>query len=186
MTFARRLSTVLAGRRLAPWALRLGLGRAALDAMRAGRMPARAALQRICRAEGIRWRWLVDGQGPPYTVARSGSDEATAIALETMLDSDPAWRRFLVTDGHSSMVVLTQPAVLEQPSCPYTIVAVLGGEVGARTIAALGARGRYREVGVDWRTLESIRNARLGPYALVGDLERPGLLAGARRPVREA
>lgn len=186
MTFARRLSTVLAGRRMAPWAMRLGLGRTALDAMRAGRMPSREALQRICRSEGIRWRWLVDGQGPPYTVARSGSDEATAIALETMLDGDPGWRRFLISDGHSAMVVLTQPALLEQPSCPYTIVAVLGGEVGARTIAALRSRGRYREVCVDWRTLESIRNARLGPYALVGDLEHPGLLAGGGRPVQEA
>lgn len=182
MSVRHRLYQILADRPLAPWTMRLGLGRPALEVLRNDGLPGPRVLDRIVAYEGVRRRWLLDGAGDRFTVMRADSDDATALALNTMLDERPAWRVHLLDGGSVRAIVLTHPGRLEQPPCPYTIVAIIGGAIGERTLAGVERRRSCRRHLLPGRTVAAVRAARIGPYGLLGDGERRGLL---RAPPRQ-
>ncbi len=179
MSVARRLQQILVDRPLAPWAMRLGLGRATVEALRADGLPGPRAIERIVAFEGVRRRWLMDGVGERFTVMRTGSDEATAVAVATMLDDRPAWSVHLLDGGRERALVLTHPGRLEAPLRTYTVVAIVAEPVGHRTLAAIEQRRALTGHAVAGRTVAGVRAARVGPYRLLGDAAHPGLLRPA-------
>jgi hypothetical protein len=184
MSVSHRLNQILVDRPLAPWAMRLGLGRPALEILRSDAVPPPRAIDRITAYEGVRRRWLVDGVGERFTVMRAGSDEATAVALNTMLDERPSWCAHRLDTGGSCAIVLTHPGRLEHPFCPYTIVAIVGGAIGERTLEGLHRRRTVSRRWLPSPTVAAVRAARVGPYELLGEGDREGLLG--HPPARRA
>jgi hypothetical protein len=179
-SFLERINEILSGRDKHPWGRAVGLKGSRIQSIFRGRIPTADALERIRRVEGVCLDWLITGEGPRYCV-QQGDDRATAGAVRQM----PAgWRLYLVTapetGGEVALVAtrrVRQP-VEEDVTAIYTAVEI-HARAGYATLSEMHDRDGVWALTVDTGTLGRLRAGEIGPYALVGDEERPGLLAEA-------
>lgn len=183
--FAQRLTWLLAGRKLTPWAKHLGMAGASIDAMRgdAARPPSHEFLTRIMRTENASLSWLLGADVPPFlhTITRGDSDTATALAAH--LD-DEDWRVALLTDGSATAWVLHQPAAIVHPrgEIPYRAITVIAGPSASATERALSESGHAAIEHVQHipsPSLDSVARGMAGTWALFGNSKTPGLLNNA-------
>ncbi|MBF0214183.1 MAG: helix-turn-helix transcriptional regulator [Magnetococcales bacterium] len=144
-----------------------------------------ALLTRIQRQEGIRPEWLLNGEGTPFPGGHHRSDYEAVSRLELVLAGDGGWHVYLVTDRAQFCVVLVAPAWSEPEqafSYEYTIMEVIGGAVGRRTLAAVRSLlGRYAVyvVVVSGEALRRLVSGTMGIREFMGRGRIPGVLAGA-------
>ncbi|MBF0614858.1 MAG: helix-turn-helix transcriptional regulator [Magnetococcales bacterium] len=131
-------------------------------------------LTRVKRLEGLREEWLLRGEGTPFSGGRVRSDSEALARLEQLLATAAGWHIYLVTDRELFCVVLIAPGWSdpeEEPSYEYTILEVIGGAVGRRTLGAVrGLLGRYAlyVLVISADGLQRLVNGRMGIREFVG------------------
>ncbi|MBF0192073.1 MAG: helix-turn-helix transcriptional regulator [Magnetococcales bacterium] len=146
-----------------------------------------ALLTRVRRQEGVREEWLLAGEGTPFPGGRHRSDADAVARLELVLSGVGGWHLYLVTDRELFCVVLIAPSWSDpgdESSYEYTVMEVIGGAVGRRTLAAvrnqLGCYAVYVVV-VSTEVLRRLVNGWMGVREFVGRERTNGLLDGAVR-----
>lgn len=110
MEYLERLDFLLNDRKKYSWGDQIGLNRGVIASMfDRGVVPKRETLLAIRRAENASPDWIASGDGRPYIVHRTISDEECAEEIRPYLE-DEAWSVVLVTDHAALHVVLHQPA----------------------------------------------------------------------------
>lgn len=135
--------------------------------------------------EGFRREWLMQGLGTPFPGGRFRSDTDAKGRLDLLLTWDKGWHIYLVTDRDVFGVLLIAPTWTEiddAQSYEYTVMEVIGGAVGRRTLAAIRKLlGNYAiyivimETSNLWRLVDGW----MGTYELMGRGKVVGLLDGA-------
>ncbi|MBF0163294.1 MAG: helix-turn-helix transcriptional regulator [Magnetococcales bacterium] len=151
-----------------------------------------AFLNRVSRLEGVRGDWLLHGEGSPFPGGRMRGDDEAVRRLRALLSEEGrGWHLYLVTDRVLFCVVLVAPAWSEQPdgqSDEYTLMEVIGGAVGRRTLSAVRALLGTLAIYVLVVTPENLRrlvNGWLGVREFMGSGRMTGIIDGAIRVERE-
>ncbi len=182
--FETRLRWLLAGRSATPWAKRLGLGGGSIKRLTSdGGKPSADALVRIMRTENVSLRWLLDGEGPPFHVTRTGSEDETLQELEDEA-ADDGWRVALLQGANADALLLFQPVEMDVKGAPlrYVSVRVIAGPVGdavRERLLQLGVR-LAAVANLSPETMAALYAGRLGTWQLLGN-GKGGLVSLAER-----
>jgi hypothetical protein len=170
-----RITHLLGDRKIHPWGKAIGISKGSLESiMKNGGMPGADTLTAIRRSENVNLTWLLEGKGAPYSVNTCSTDQAAAELLDT-LTHDESWEVTLVSDGACAVLVLSQPGAyaIKDREVEYTIVEVIAGAIGQKTIATLRNNWvhgigvlKMFYVTVDTATLEKIERGEVGTYRL--------------------
>lgn len=100
-------------------------------------------LRALARTERVSLRWLDEGRGAPYVVARMTSDSEATAYLDELFAED--WRVVVATaDDATFAIILEQPGSyqLKDKTVEYRIVEVLAGNISIETVRWLTQRDR--------------------------------------------
>lgn len=177
-----RIEHLRQGRAHHTWLGSFGVARNTIKAIKDSEAtPSDKVINTIARCENASYRWLVEGEGPPYRVANFKSDRECKEALSQYLKEE-AWTVYLLNDYQKQALVMTLPSAFERSHggfIEYLAIEILTG-VGKESVAeaALNASA-FKVVTVSSEVMNSLVAGELGTYALLGDAKTKGILSTA-------
>jgi|GEM_PF-3300183 len=111
--FSQRLTRLLAGRKIHPWAAALGVSKGAAETMGKGQVPGAEILRLIRLKEGASIGWLVTGDGSPFVVEHCAEPEWLAQQLAQAHTADGQPELHLFSDGQKFCLLLRCQAQLK-------------------------------------------------------------------------
>lgn len=179
-TFKQRLTYILAGRRIHPWAASLGISKGAAENMGKGNIPGPEILKLIRQQESINVGWLVTGDGAPFLVEQP-EDLSTVLESELadLEPSEPLWAHFF-TDGQQLVMILRKPSlyIYREKSVLYDFHRLIAVAVNSITIQAINQFSADTSQNdnlscymhrVDPETMDALLAGKLGPFQLLGN-----------------
>jgi len=179
-SIVERLLFVMDGRDKYPWGHSIGLGKGVIDGMtRTGSIPGGDTLVAIRKCENARIDWILDGTGEPYITSKVLNDvDALELLEELMLET---WSIYLLSDQRRKAIVLTRPGSFSVKDgkdgngeqqfrwVQYTIVEVIVGAIGTKTMDFLRRKAKTRQVyfvQLSEQQMTSIERGLIGTYQL--------------------
>ncbi|WP_422134971.1 hypothetical protein [Endozoicomonas sp. ALD040] len=183
MEFSERISAILHGRKLYPWAQALNISSGIARRIGQNVIPGSEILTAICRTENVSLNWLLDGRGNPYLIDRCDSDEVLAEQLAHHFE-DCAYKVHLIHDGSDLVIELSEKAQLEyKGKCvDYVEYEYLTGSLGEKTRKILLEQykldpNQWFDALLEPNSVQKLQKGVMGPFQLYGDDKIPGYLA---------
>ena len=170
--FIDRVQRVLAGRRITPWGIQIGLNKGTTARIAKNEIPGLPILNLISRVEHVSTAWLIDGQGSPLPVHREASDADCAAYLVQLLTDEPDWRIDALSDGDHAALILTQPGEVDFKgrAIPYTILeVVLCHRLGPASLAVVNDAQAITLGIIDADTMAALWRGDVVSWQLIGD-----------------
>lgn len=181
--FTPRLEWVLAGRKVTPWAKKLGLSSGTAARLLSNVLPGTDILTAIMRTEHVNLNWLLEGKGSPFML----DSYTNADAFENMLAihaQDARYTAYLSVDMHSGMasVVLEQPATFEfkNKTIEYQQVETLYGPCRNPLALSEALNGcDIHNFSLTQLDAMAFSRGQFGTYKLLGDDKHNGLVSNS-------
>jgi hypothetical protein len=178
---SERLKIMLAGRKIYPWGLCIGLSNGAISHLSKGAVPGYELQTIIQRQEGVSWRWLAEGESKPFEVETYIDAGDFGERFEYLI-GDVDNQCFIIEFGQICTFVTITSKQYEQKGklFDYAKVVIITGPYHQCILNSLNNFAEQRDIyrtNIDAATQKEIRNGQLGIYALFGDDKKQGLLS---------
>lgn len=182
MLLPDKIQLILADRRPYPWGEALGFHKGTVAKMvKQGSPPGPEFLSIISRVENVSITWLLTGEGSPFMATVFASDAEAEYLLDMHLTDEPGWDLYLIGCAGEHAIVLAQPGEItlkERQPISYTIVEVLVGAIGPRTLHRAAEHPQLWQLDLPPETFQALRAGQLGTYALFGSGQGEGAASG--------
>lgn len=168
-----RIELLLAGRKINPWGLGIGLSSGTIDRIKKGKNVSMDTLMPIQYQENVSLSWLMFNKGPPFLVDHIGSDEIAAQTMDCLADESDQWTIHVVRSDlvDDLCLIWTRPDTYEVNDKDYsfTRLEIITGVLGRQSINAIRDKVWTDQVFqhvVDPQTIRAIVQGQLGTWKL--------------------